>query len=78
MSKKDTLWGIFLVDTFLHLVDGLDKVEEGFGAFGFVGDFFGGAVGGFEDGVIAEIFENIAIKIELLESVHVQMVEKRD
>ena len=30
----------------LHLIDGLDEVEEGFGALSFVGDFGGGVIGG--------------------------------
>ena len=31
----------------LHLVDGFDEVEEGFGALGLVGDFASGVIGGF-------------------------------
>ena len=50
----------------LHLVDGFDEVEEGFGAFGLVGDFTSGFVGRLDDGVIFQVFKDIAIKMEFL------------
>ncbi len=37
---------------FLHLVDGFDEVEEGFGALGLVGDFASGLIGWLYDCVI--------------------------
>ena len=62
----------------LHFVDGLDEVEKGFGAFGFVGDFFGGAICGFEDSVIFEVVKDVTVEIKFLSSVDIDPIEKRD
>ena len=62
----------------LHSIDSLDEVEEGFGALGVVGDGCCGFVGGFEDGVVAEIFKDVAVDVEFLGGGHIEMVEKWD
>ena len=55
-----------LVYRLLHFIDGFDKVEEGLGTFGFIGDVEGSLVGWLEYGGIFELLEDITAEVKLL------------
>ena len=58
----------------LYFVNSFDEVEKRFGAFGFIRDFAGGMIGRVQNGVILEILKDIAIDVEFLRCVHVDLV----
>ena len=62
----------------LHFIDGFDEIEESFSTFGFVRDAVSGMVGGIKNSVIAEVFKDTAIDVELFFGIKINSVEEWD
>lgn len=75
---KGSLIHSYALSISLHLVDGFDEIKKGLGTFGFVRYFASSSIGWVENGVVLQIFEDGAIDIEFLSSVHVEPVKERN